>query len=689
MNEVPSNNALPTKGLLAEADYDYIKEIGRGGYGYVYLFRRKETGEGNEEAYCAGKFVYRHVFGPPDDGPSTEAYERAFRGLQNFQSLGGFSKDLLRILYVRQRHEEGYFCYMMELADDVKTGRQIDPDTYQPRTLKWELQQDGVRRRLPAIRCVEIARSLARGLQVLHENEFIHRDIRPSNIIFVNGVPKLADIDLLAESDVSFTSYIPPNYAAPEGTHSKRADIYSLGKTLYEICTGYPLESFPALPPDIRDWDDHKLVLDINRVIAKACAHDLRKRYQSVGEMQADLKLLEQGKPLGIRKTLTKLACVTGIGLAIISFFWRAIAPHNPTDNSINKQQGTSPLISTEQPVAPTPNHQSLQPSQHDFQAWPAFIASRLASNAVGGYSFVVRYNGRIAASGVGGYARMPWEKSDPALPWTIDKPMWVGDSGVAAAAMMKLWEEKQKGFSLDAPFWPYVENFFPDVDETVRHITIRNLLTHRCSWNGTFDDLEKASVFLAQSPTNAPGKVRYNAGNIFLLGLVLERISGESYTSYVKQRLLAPVGASGMDTKYDPHLAMLGYRAELNQVYGFPFDWESKEAVGGKNWFASASDWSAFISGLADGRILSSDTGRMMFNNFGSWSRVGVDGQTVGYSIGSRWNWHWTARKFTRAGDIKIQAMHFTDGVDAVLLINSNQGDSHRILIEAWKLKY
>ena len=110
---------------------------------------------------------------------------------------------------------------------------------------------------------------------------------------------------------------------------------------------------------------------------------------------------------------------------------------------------------------------------------------------------------------------------------------------------------------------------------------------------------------------------------------------------------------------------------------------------VGNGGYFVgSASDLSAFISGLADGRILSSDTGRMMFNNFGSWSRVGVDGQTVGYSIGSRWNWYWTTRKLTRAGDIKIQAMHFTDGVDAVLLINSNQGDPYRILIEAWKLK-
>jgi formylglycine-generating enzyme required for sulfatase activity len=296
MDEIPPNPALPTGDLPSEADYDYIREIDRGGYGYVYLFRRKKALEGQEEAYCAGKFVYRHMFGPPDDGPSTEAYERAYHGLQNFQSLAGCSQDLLRILHVRQRHEEGYFCYMMELADDIKSGRQIDPSVYQPRTLKWELERDGSRQRLPAIQCVEIAISLARGLQVLHENGFTHRDVRPANIIFVNGVPKLADIDLLAGSDVTRTSYIPQNYAAPEGSHSKRADIFSLGKTLYEICTGLRPESFPALPPDVRSWEDHKLVLKLNRVITKACARDLRKRYQSATEMRADLELLTPGQ---------------------------------------------------------------------------------------------------------------------------------------------------------------------------------------------------------------------------------------------------------------------------------------------------------------------------------------------------------------------------------------------------------
>jgi serine/threonine protein kinase len=297
MDEVPANRTLPEGDLQSEPDYDYIKEIARGGYGYVYLFRRKQPKGGKEANYCAGKFVYRQIFGPPDDAASTAAYQRAFEGLQNFQSISGRSGDLLRILHVRQRHEEGYFCYMMELADDIETGQRVAPDTYQPRTLKRELERDGKRRRLPARKCLDIAISLARGLRVLHENNFVHRDVRPSNIIFVKDVPKLADIDLLAGSDATLTSYIPRAYAAPEGPHTARADIFSFGKTLYEMSTGMSLEEYPKLPPDILNWDDHKVVLKINRVISKACARKLRNRYATAAALLEDLERIRDGKP--------------------------------------------------------------------------------------------------------------------------------------------------------------------------------------------------------------------------------------------------------------------------------------------------------------------------------------------------------------------------------------------------------
>jgi serine/threonine protein kinase len=272
-----------------ETGYDCIKEIGSGGYGYVYLLSSNHSGS---QRFVAGKFVHRHAFGFPGDPAAGEGYKRALEGLQNFRSVSIESEYLLRIFEVRERHAEGYFCYMMELADDVQTGRLIKPHAYKPRTLKNELERSGQRRRLPARRCIKIAIVLARGLQVLHESGFTHRDVRPSNIIFVNDVPKLADIDLLAGNDAALPSYIPKDYAAPEGSHSDRADIFSLGKTIYEMCTGLPVKSYPCLPPDVRHWDDHRMTLDINRIIAKSCARDLRKRYGSARELLSDLERL-------------------------------------------------------------------------------------------------------------------------------------------------------------------------------------------------------------------------------------------------------------------------------------------------------------------------------------------------------------------------------------------------------------
>ena len=178
---------------------------------------------------------------------------------------------------------------MMELADDLELGQKIEPVSYRPRTLKNEIERGGTRKRLPATACLEIATALAHGLQLLHDAGYTHRDVRPANIIFVNAMPKLADIDLLAGHDAALPSYIPRHYAAPEGAHSRQADIYSLGKTIYEMFTGMPVENYPTLPADLGSWADHRTTLRINTIVARACERHPRRRYQSVQQLVDDL----------------------------------------------------------------------------------------------------------------------------------------------------------------------------------------------------------------------------------------------------------------------------------------------------------------------------------------------------------------------------------------------------------------
>ncbi len=112
-----------------------------------------------------------------------------------------------------------------------------------PRTLKADLDRH---RRLSAADSIKLGISLTEGLQALHQHGLTHRDIKPSNIIFIDSVPKLADIGLVAatgqNSFVGTEGYVPP-----EGPGTAQADVFSLGKVIYEVSTGKDRLDFPEV----------------------------------------------------------------------------------------------------------------------------------------------------------------------------------------------------------------------------------------------------------------------------------------------------------------------------------------------------------------------------------------------------------------------------------------------------------
>jgi serine/threonine protein kinase len=129
------------------------------------------------------------------------------------------------------------------------------PAGYYPRTLASDLKQRG---KLPLDECIALGLSLATALEHLHGHGLIHRDIKPSNVIFVNGVPKLADIGLVAQKDSTVSFVGTRGYFPPEGPGSAQADLYSLGKVLYEISTGLDRRRCAELPEDLRTWADRQ-----------------------------------------------------------------------------------------------------------------------------------------------------------------------------------------------------------------------------------------------------------------------------------------------------------------------------------------------------------------------------------------------------------------------------------------------
>ncbi len=292
-------------------DFTVIRRIGGGGYGEVWL-GRSITG-----VLRAIKIIRRDRF--EDDRP----FYRELDGITRFQRAVRDQPRQLALLHVGRDDVAGQFYYVMELADDADTGLDIDPERYVPLTLKELLTR---RRQLPATDCLRLAAELASALGELHRAGLLHRDIKPSNIILVDGHAKLADIGLIASTDQTVSSVGTPEYAAPEGTGSARADLYSLGKVIYELATGLDPSRFPDLPPDTANRPDASELMELNEILLRACHHDPAHRYPDAEHFLADLRLVQAGRSVQelnrTRRQLRALswfaACAGAIALVII-----------------------------------------------------------------------------------------------------------------------------------------------------------------------------------------------------------------------------------------------------------------------------------------------------------------------------------------------------------------------------------
>jgi hypothetical protein len=148
---------------------------------------------------------------------------------------------------------------------------------------------------------------LTEALEHLHLHDLVHRDIKPSNVIFVKGRPKLADIGTLSEVGDPKSIVGTPGFMPPEGPGTPQADIFSLGKVLYEISTGKGRDEYPRPMTSLAELSDRREWLELNEVIARACESNARRRYQSATDLGLDLALLSQGKSVQRRYRRRKI----------------------------------------------------------------------------------------------------------------------------------------------------------------------------------------------------------------------------------------------------------------------------------------------------------------------------------------------------------------------------------------------
>lgn len=322
-------------------DHEVLRKIGGGAYGEVWLAR------GVTGALRAVKVVWR------EDFEDARTFEREFEGILKFEPMSRDHPALVNILHVgRSPDGVSFYYYVMEIGDDVTSGQDINPIEYEPRTLRADNHQ-GAGVQWDTTDCIDVGLRLAEALDHLHERGLAHRDVKPSNVIFVNGRAKLADIGLVAargqRTFVGTEGFVPP-----EGPGSAQADVYSLGKVLYEIVTGKDRMSFPELPDVMPGGVDKKRWLELNKIICDICEPRISKRKISTAADLADaLRRLQRGKRRrqtgfsvwGTTFLLAGFAAWAGWEMTKDSIWMQALRPVTPGKTVV--RMGTVKITST------------------------------------------------------------------------------------------------------------------------------------------------------------------------------------------------------------------------------------------------------------------------------------------------------------------------------------------------------
>jgi CubicO group peptidase (beta-lactamase class C family) len=334
-------------------------------------------------------------------------------------------------------------------------------------------------------------------------------------------------------------------------------------------------------------------------------------------------------------------------------------------------QQGGSPRW-----IAVSPN-----PGPHDFDQWAGIIHRAYDGKLAGGYGFEVRHHGKVVASGAEGWARAPWEKEAPSIPWTLDKPAPVASISktITGVALLKLWEETNHGFSLDDPFWPYLGNLGATANAEVKRVTIRQLLTHLSGFDSNLDATDDLQKFLNSPLTHPPGATwEYEDNNYYILRLLIEEIGHVTYTAYVKTHVLEPMGITGMETRLEKDAPMCGYQKAGDHTPGLPFEWDQSKVAGAAGWWASVSDLGKFLNGLREHRVLSVATTQTM-----QLGCLGWDGSDPCFKKRGAWS----GSEEAGSGEMNSVIAHFPDDVDAVLLVNcAAPVDLVELIEKAWE---
>ncbi len=280
-------------------ELEVLELIGAGGMGAVYKARQPKL-----DRIVALKILPRELAGHPE---FLERFNREARLLARLHHAN--------IVTIFDTGTAGPFAYLlMEFVDGVNLSEAMQAGRFTP------------------AETLRLVRDICSGLQFAHEQGILHRDIKPANILIDSrGQVKVADFGvaklvgknegghptLTQEGSLLGTlSYMAPEqFESPENV-DQRADIYSLGVVFYEVLTGeLPRGAF--LPPSEKVEMDPR----IDEIVMRTLAQEREARFQTMGELQACVEDVLQGKEVPENAPASPLAAYaavcTGTSLAL------------------------------------------------------------------------------------------------------------------------------------------------------------------------------------------------------------------------------------------------------------------------------------------------------------------------------------------------------------------------------------
>ncbi len=298
----PCNDSIAAVAAPQIPDFDFVRPIGEGGFGRVWLAVNRTTGQPR-----AVKVIPRARVGSRD--PAGREIASLVRLEANVRCR---HPNLLTIHHVGETAE--HLFYVMDLADDLSGEADPTAPNYRPATLENRLAIGP----LDSAECERYARQLLAALACLHEAGMVHRDVKPANCLCLGGELKLGDFGLLTAASLTVSRLGTVRYMPPDGLMDARADVYAAGLVIYEMLTGLPVERFPSLGDRTAQIIASPQLAALNRLALRACDPDPNRRFRNAKEMLASLTD-SQKPPARLRRTGWLAATVALAAVAVLA----------------------------------------------------------------------------------------------------------------------------------------------------------------------------------------------------------------------------------------------------------------------------------------------------------------------------------------------------------------------------------